>query len=122
MTNGLHDDEDDDDEDDDQFDEDAVSVEENLQSPHGSKNENEKSALDEMNSIDGTRMNKITIANFKMHQDMAKNTEPCLEAAVEEDSDRMFLLSLLPYLRKVNVQRKLQVRHKLQDVFIKEFG
>ncbi|XP_061400748.1 uncharacterized protein LOC133336465 [Musca vetustissima] len=119
----MPDDDGDDDDDDDQFDEDAVSAEENLQSPNNdSKEINDKSAVDEPILSDGNPVNKITIANFKMHQEMATNTESSSLETVEEDSDRMFLLSLLPYLRKVNEQRKLHVRQKLQDVLIKEFG
>lgn len=37
-----------------------------------------------------------------------------------EDSDCQFLLSLLPFLRNVPSNRKLTVRHKLQQVFIDE--
>lgn len=122
---GCGDEDDDDDDDDDQFDEDAVSTDENLQcpdNPDNSKEMNNQSALDKLDYVNDEKpMKKITIANFKMHQEMATNTEPGFDS-LEEDSDRMFLLSLLPYLRKVNEQRKLQVRQQLQDVFIKEFG
>jgi hypothetical protein len=41
-------------------------------------------------------------------------------AAVKEDSDYQFLMSLLPFLKNVPFDRKLTVRHKLQEVFIEE--
>lgn len=115
------DEEEEDDDDDDQFDEDAVSNEENFQNINDT-DPTDKSNLDLNRNESNNRFNKITISNFKMHQEMATNTDlTCLESS-EEDSDRMFLLSLLPYLRRVNNQRKLQVRQKLQDVLIEEFG
>ncbi|XP_013119159.1 uncharacterized protein LOC106096120 [Stomoxys calcitrans] len=118
---GDFEDDDDDDDDDDQFDEDAVSTEDNFQSVNEKANTDKSTPLD-VNSAENNRFNKINVINFKMHQEMATNTEPCLLDSTEEDSDRMFLLSLLPYLRKVKEQRKLQVRQKLQDVLIEEFG
>lgn len=106
--------EEEDDDDDDQFDEDAVSAEESLSNAHDKSASNDK----ELNSLGAADVN---LTNFNTHQDMATNTETCPETN-EADSDRMFLLSLLPYLRKVNDHRKLQVRQKLQDVLIEEFG
>lgn len=41
-------------------------------------------------------------------------------ASLKEDSDYMFLMSLLPYLKNVPIHRKLAVRHKLQQVFLDE--
>ncbi|TMW40299.1 hypothetical protein DOY81_014622 [Sarcophaga bullata] len=63
---------------------------------------------------------RLTLQNYNQSS-KAVNTETC-ENLNEQDSDRMFLLSLLPYLRKVKDQRKLHVRQKLQDVLIQEFG
>lgn len=108
-TNANVGDADDDEDDDDDFDEDAASVDEGYQ----------------LTSSD----NKMSIAennfssNFQNYNQStnAVNTETC-ENHNEQDSDRMFLLSLLPYLRKVKDQRKLHVRQKLQDVLIQEFG
>ncbi|XP_075165239.1 corepressor of Pangolin [Haematobia irritans] len=108
--------------DDDEFDEDAVSTEDNFQNINIKDNKDKSSSLMEANNSDDNKFNKINVVNFKMHQEMATNTEPSLLDPLEEDSDRMFLLSLLPYLRKVQEQRKLQVRQKLQDVLIEEFG
>ena len=97
----------DDDDDDDDFDEDATSVDEGY---HLTSNDNKISE------------NNFT-TNFQNYNQSSKavNTEAC-ENLNEQDSDRMFLLSLLPYLRKVKDQRKLHVRQKLQDVLIQEFG
>lgn len=97
----------DDDDDDDDFDEDATSVDEGY---HLTSNDNKISE------------NNFT-TNFQNYNQSSKavNTEMC-ENLNEQDSDRMFLLSLLPYLRKVKDQRKLHVRQKLQDVLIQEFG
>lgn len=88
-----------DDDDDDQFDEDAVSLEDNCEAS----------------------LNKVN-DNFKEQNcSISKTDNNCIHLD-EQDSDRLFLLSLLPYLRKVKEQRKLQVRQKLQDVLIQEFG
>jgi hypothetical protein len=40
--------------------------------------------------------------------------------SLEQDSDYQFLLSLLPFLKNVNPNRKMIVRMKLQQVFIEE--
>ncbi|XP_037827326.1 uncharacterized protein LOC119615329 [Lucilia sericata] len=98
-----------DDDDDDQFDEDATSIEDNYQ----------MSMRNEKFSIDNN--SKINVQNCNLSKKETKEEEICRHHD-EQDSDRMFLLSLLPYLRKVKEQRKLQVRQKLQDVLIQEFG
>ncbi|XP_068146679.1 uncharacterized protein Coop [Drosophila tropicalis] len=49
--------------------------------------------------------------------DAATNTEP----QEDNDADRMFLLSLMPFLQKLqDERRKLRVRQKLQNVLIEE--
>ncbi|XP_065368131.1 uncharacterized protein Coop [Calliphora vicina] len=100
---------DDNDDDDDQFDEDATSVEDNY--PISVRNE----------KLSNDNNSKVNIQNCNPSKNEIKAEETCAHLH-EQDSDRMFLLSLLPYLRKVKEQRKLQVRQKLQDVLIQEFG
>jgi 16S rRNA G1207 methylase RsmC len=39
---------------------------------------------------------------------------------MKADSDYQFSVSLLPFLKRVPIQRKMAVRHKLQQVFIDE--
>ncbi|CAG9772156.1 unnamed protein product [Ceutorhynchus assimilis] len=39
---------------------------------------------------------------------------------MKDDSDYQFLISLLPYLKKVPDHRKMVIRNKLQQVFIDE--
>ncbi|XP_002027189.2 uncharacterized protein LOC6602058 [Drosophila persimilis] len=51
--------------------------------------------------------------------DAATNTESSL-AELQDDADRMFLLSLMPFLQKLDERRKLRVRQKLQNVLIEE--
>lgn len=41
-------------------------------------------------------------------------------SAIKKDSDYQFLISLLPYLKKVPLHRKMLVRNKIQQVFIDE--
>uniref|UniRef100_A0A1A9X3T1 BESS domain-containing protein n=1 Tax=Glossina brevipalpis TaxID=37001 RepID=A0A1A9X3T1_9MUSC len=105
----------DDDEDDDDYDEDAASTEDNYQLMEKQHNNLEKTKNE--NSKD----EKTPTITTK--RDMSSNTDNgTQEDILEHDSDRMFLLSLLPYLRKVGDQRKLKVRQKLQNVLIEEFG
>ncbi|KAM7342209.1 corepressor of Pangolin isoform 1-T2 [Cochliomyia hominivorax] len=87
------------DDDDDQFDEDAISLEENC----------------EMSQ-------KVENTTSKEKCSQTSIPEKICSHVDEHDSDRLFLLSLLPYLRKVKESRKLQVRQQLQNVLIQEFG
>ncbi|EDW58789.1 uncharacterized protein Coop [Drosophila virilis] len=51
--------------------------------------------------------------------DASTNTEPNGADALD-DADRMFLLSLMPFLQRLDERRKLRVRQKLQNVLIEE--
>uniref|UniRef100_A0A1B0BE66 MADF domain-containing protein n=1 Tax=Glossina palpalis gambiensis TaxID=67801 RepID=A0A1B0BE66_9MUSC len=106
----------DDDEDDDDYDEDAASTEDNYQlmeKPHD---------LEKI-KVENSKDEKIPTAINATKRDISSNAESGTQGDIlEHDSDRMFLLSLLPYLRKVGDQRKLKVRQKLQNVLIEEFG
>ncbi|XP_034108047.1 uncharacterized protein LOC117570473 [Drosophila albomicans] len=52
--------------------------------------------------------------------DAATNTEASSIADAADDADRMFLLSLMPFLQRLDERRKLRVRQKLQNVLIEE--
>ncbi|KAH8297468.1 hypothetical protein KR044_012323 [Drosophila immigrans] len=52
--------------------------------------------------------------------DAATNTEALCIADSPDDADRMFLLSLMPFLQRLDERRKLRVRQKLQNVLIEE--
>lgn len=51
--------------------------------------------------------------------DASTNTEPN-GIDSPDDADRMFLLSLMPFLQRLDERRKLRVRQKLQNVLIEE--
>ncbi|KAM8712963.1 hypothetical protein ACLKA7_013311 [Drosophila subpalustris] len=51
--------------------------------------------------------------------DASTNTEPN-GVDSPDDADRMFLLSLMPFLQRLDERRKLRVRQKLQNVLIEE--
>ncbi|XP_017835975.1 uncharacterized protein LOC108595274 [Drosophila busckii] len=53
-----------------------------------------------------------------MSMEAATNTES--NGDCQEDADRMFLLSLMPFLQRLDERRKLRVRQKLQNVLIEE--
>ncbi|EDW01171.1 uncharacterized protein LOC6559710 [Drosophila grimshawi] len=52
--------------------------------------------------------------------DAATNTESSCGQDSQDDADRMFLLSLMPFLQRLDERRKLRVRQKLQNVLIEE--
>lgn len=52
--------------------------------------------------------------------DAATNTETANGHDTQDDADRMFLLSLMPFLQRLDERRKLRVRQKLQNVLIEE--
>lgn len=52
--------------------------------------------------------------------DAATNTETANGHDTQADADRMFLLSLMPFLQRLDERRKLRVRQKLQNVLIEE--
>ncbi|KAH8401960.1 hypothetical protein KR009_008924 [Drosophila setifemur] len=51
--------------------------------------------------------------------DAATNTEPS-GGDLQDEADRMFLLSLMPFLQRLDERRRLRVRQKLQNVLIEE--
>lgn len=51
--------------------------------------------------------------------DAATNTEPT-GGDIQDEADRMFLLSLMPFLQRLDERRRLRVRQKLQNVLIEE--
>ncbi|CAH2013888.1 unnamed protein product [Acanthoscelides obtectus] len=53
-------------------------------------------------------------------KEFKRKSEVCNQAKIQEDADYHFLMSLLPYLRKVPEERKLDVGTKLQQVFCDE--
>lgn len=57
----------------------------------------------------------------KVDTNSSKDTEKDARD-LEMDADKMFLLSLVPYLKNVSDNRKLLVRQKLQSVLIDELG
>lgn len=59
------------------------------------------------------------IERKKLNQ-FKEKSEAYHQAKIKEDADYHFLMSLLPYLRKVPEERKLVVRTKLQQVFCDE--
>lgn len=52
--------------------------------------------------------------------DASTNTEATNGNDTQDDADRMFLLSLMPFLQRLDERRKLRVRQKLQNVLIEE--
>lgn len=61
----------------------------------------------------------LVIEQEKLNQ-FKERSEAYNQAKIKEDADYHFLMSLLPYLRKVPEERKLIVRTKLQQVFCDE--
>ncbi|XP_017002409.2 uncharacterized protein Coop [Drosophila takahashii] len=51
--------------------------------------------------------------------DAATNTDPT-GGDLQDEADRMFLLSLMPFLQRLDNRRRLRVRQKLQNVLIEE--
>ncbi|EDV59681.1 uncharacterized protein LOC6542198 isoform X1 [Drosophila erecta] len=51
--------------------------------------------------------------------DAATNTDPS-GGDLQDEADRMFLLSLMPFLQRLDSRRRLRVRQKLQNVLIEE--
>ncbi|KAH8266292.1 hypothetical protein KR038_010079 [Drosophila bunnanda] len=51
--------------------------------------------------------------------DATTNTEPT-GGDLQDEADRMFLLSLMPFLQRLDERRRLRVRQKLQNVLIEE--
>lgn len=51
--------------------------------------------------------------------DVATNTDPSA-GDLQDEADRMFLLSLMPFLQRLDSRRRLRVRQKLQNVLIEE--
>ncbi|XP_017049623.1 uncharacterized protein LOC108093819 [Drosophila ficusphila] len=51
--------------------------------------------------------------------DAATNTDPS-GGDLQDEADRMFLLSLMPFLQRLDNRRRLRVRQKLQNVLIEE--
>ncbi|XP_030387096.1 uncharacterized protein LOC115633761 [Scaptodrosophila lebanonensis] len=78
--------------------------------------------LEEPKSNDVSHINlpaQPTNLPFKyISTDASTNTEG--NFGQEDDADRLFLLSLMPFLQKVDERRKLRVRQKLQNVLVEE--
>ncbi|XP_034475862.1 uncharacterized protein LOC117782878 [Drosophila innubila] len=67
-----------------------------------------------------TQIHSTSDLPFKyISMDAATNTEPN-GIDSPDDADRMFLLSLMPFLQRLDERRKLRVRQKLQNVLIEE--
>ncbi|KAH8290398.1 hypothetical protein KR054_002677 [Drosophila jambulina] len=63
---------------------------------------------------------KATDLPFKyISMDATTNTEPT-GGDLQDEADRMFLLSLMPFLQRLDERRRLRVRQKLQNVLIEE--
>lgn len=72
-----------------------------------------------------TKMNNATVMKklMKLEEEKLKVYKERNNSAFrDEDPDYHFLMSLLPYLRKVPQERKMFVRTKLQQVFCEEEG
>ncbi|EDW08152.1 uncharacterized protein LOC6578302 [Drosophila mojavensis] len=117
---------------DDDFDEDAASETEEEQRPDPSVFTIE--VLDDEDEDVQQSKEKPTVVKTEEDQkpaalqdlpfkyismDAATNTEPNGQD-IQDDADRMFLLSLMPFLQRLDERRKLRVRQKLQNVLIEE--
>lgn len=63
---------------------------------------------------------QLLIIEQEKLKEFKRKGEVCHQAKIQEDGDYHFLMSLLPYLRKVPEDRKLDVRVKLQQVLLDE--
>lgn len=118
---------------DDDFDEDAASETEEEQRPDPSvftievlddEDEDVQKSKEKPTIIktEEEQMKPATLQDlpFKyISMDAATNTEPNGQD-IQDDADRMFLLSLMPFLQRLDERRKLRVRQKLQNVLIEE--